>query len=132
MLARHISKTWFIGFSRFYVAEKAKIKNVKKYKMSDVSHWIYHPCWSEYYDGAECFLSIFQVLHQQDKFKKHMTRIENSDIDFPLIVVEDKYDKYGSILDGNHRFAKMILLKKRNVNVIYFTEKELKKLRIRL
>ena len=46
--------------------------------------------------------------------------------------MEDKYDKYGSILDGNHRFAKMIKQNKRVVPIVYFTKKELDKLKIKM
>ena len=46
--------------------------------------------------------------------------------------MEDKYDKYGGILDGNHRFAKMIQQNKRKVKIVYFTKKELDKLKIKM
>jgi hypothetical protein len=38
-----------------------------------------------------------------------MKRIKKADISYPIIVIEDEYDKCGSILDGNHRFAKLIM-----------------------
>ena len=50
----------------------------------------------------------------------------------PLIVIEDKYDKYGDILDGNHIFAKMIKENKKVVPIVYFTKKELDKLKIKI
>ena len=67
-----------------------------------------------------------------NKFPKHIKRIKNADLKYPLIVMEDKYDKYGSILDGNHRFAKMIKQNKRVVSIVYFTKKELDKLKIKM
>ena len=33
------------------MTEKKKVKN---YKIKDISHWVYHPCWSE----KDCFISI--------------------------------------------------------------------------
>lgn len=108
--------------------ELAKTKKVIKYKMNDVKHWIYNTCWSK----KDCFISIFQVFMQPQKFREHVKRIYTANLKYPLIVIEDKYDKYGSILDGNHRFAKMIELKKRVVPVIYFTKKELYKIRIKM
>jgi len=36
------------------------------------------------------------------------------------------------ILDGNHRFAKMIQQNKRKVKIVYFTKKELDKLKIKM
>ena len=106
----------------------AKNKKVIKYKMKDVKHWVYSQCWSK----KDCYISIFQVLQQPSKFPEHIKRIRNADLEYPLIVIEDKYDKYGSILDGNHRFAKMIMNNKRIIPIIYFTQRELKKLKIKL
>jgi hypothetical protein len=106
----------------------AKTKKIIKYKMNDVKHWVYNPCWSK----GGYFVSIYQVLMQQKKFPDHMDRISNAKIKYPLICIEDDYDKNGSILDGNHRFAKMILEKRKIVNVVYFTKEELKKIRIKM
>lgn len=108
--------------------EIAKKKKIITYKMNDVKHWVYTPCWSK----GKCFISIFQVLNQPKKFPRHIKRIKNADLKYPLIVIEDKYDKYGGILDGNHRFAKMIQQNKRKVKIIYFTKKELDKLKIKM
>lgn len=106
----------------------AENKRIITYNMNDVKHWIYNQCWSK----KGCFISIFQVLNQPNKFAEHINRIKNADISYPLIIMEDPYDKYGSILDGSHRFAKMLLEKKRKINVVYFTKKELNKLKIKL
>ena len=46
---------------------------------------------------------------QKGKFKKDIKRIKKSDTKYPLIVIENEFDSYGIILDGNHRFAKLIL-----------------------
>lgn len=106
----------------------AKNKKVITYNMNDVKHWVYSPCWSE----KKCFISIFQVLNQPKIFYEHMKRIKNANIKYPLIVTENECDKYGGILDGNHRFANMILNKKRKVKIVYFTKKELEKLKVKL
>ena len=67
-----------------------------------------------------------------EKFPEHMKRIKKADLKYPLIVIPDKYDKYGGILDGNHRFGKIILENKREVKFVYFTRKELEKIKINL
>tara|TARA_Y100001958_G_C21084544_1_gene439739 strand:- start:220 stop:636 length:417 start_codon:yes stop_codon:yes gene_type:complete len=108
--------------------ELAKTKKVIKYKMNDVKHWVYNQSWSK----KDCFVSIFQVLMQPKKFPEYVKRINKANLQYPLIVMENKFDKYGSILDGNHRFAKMIIEKKRVVPIVYFTRKELNKLRIKM
>jgi len=108
--------------------EAAKKKKVIKYNMNDVKHWVYGPCWSK----GDCFISIYQVLMQPKKFPEHISRIKKADTKYPLIVIEDKYDKYGGILDGNHRFAKMVLQNKKKIPIVYFTKDELNKLKIKL
>ena len=81
-------------------------KPIQTYKMDDVKHWIFSPCWS-YSGRRECFYSPFQVLLQKDRFASDMSRIKKADISYPIIVVESEFDKFGVILDGNHRFSKM-------------------------
>ena len=108
--------------------ELANRKDITMYKMSDVKHWIYQPCWS--INNGKCFLSIYQVLLQAKKFPNHIRRIKKADISYPLIIIQDKYDKFGTILDGNHRFAKMILEKRRTIPIVYFTKKELEKIKL--
>jgi disulfide oxidoreductase YuzD len=61
-----------------------------------------------------------------------MKRIKKSDLSYPLIIIEDDYDNKGVILDGNHRFAKIIMEHKKEVKYYFITKKELKKLKIKL
>ena len=103
-------------------------KPVTTYRMSDVKHWVYGPCWSQ----DNCLVSIYQVLLQPKLFAKHMKRVRTADTGYPLIVVQDEFDKYGTILDGNHRFAKLVLDNKRAVKVVKFTTKELERLKVKL
>ena len=116
------------GWDQEQLWELAKNKKVREYKIKDIKHWVYAPCWSK----GECFLSIYQVLQQPKKFPEHMKRIKKADLKYPLIVIPNKYDKYGAILDGNHRFGKMILENKREVKFVYFTRKELEEIKINL
>jgi len=37
-------------------------KKICEYKMNDIKHWIYQPCWSI---NDDCYLSIYQVLLQK-------------------------------------------------------------------
>jgi len=108
--------------------EVASRKKVITLNMNDIKHWIYSPCWSE----DNCFISIFQVLLQKSQFPDHIKRIKKADTNYPLILMEDQFDKYGTILDGNHRFAKLILQKKRKIKVVYFSKKELDNLKIKM
>ena len=112
--------------------EFVKNKKTKEYNMEDVKHWVYTPCWSFELNNTECFYSIYQVLFQKGKFKEDMKRIKKADTSYPIIVIEDKFDKYGSILDGNHRFAKLIMNNIKKVKIKFITQKELQKLIIKL
>ena len=75
---------------------------------------------------------IFQVLNQKSKFKEHMKRIKKANVSYPIIVIGDEYDKYGSILDGNHRFAKLIMDNAKLVKYKFISKKTLEKFRIKL
>jgi hypothetical protein len=107
-------------------------KKTEEYDIKDVIHWIYYNCWSYEINKIECYYSIYQVLIQKNKFKEDMKRIKKADTSYPLIIIEDKYDKYGSILDGNHRFAKQILSGAKKIKYKYISKKELEKLKITL
>jgi len=54
--------------------------------------------------------------------------ITKADTKYPLIVVEDPNDKYGVILDGNHRFAKLFMQKVEKIKIKYITIKEFRSL----
>ena len=107
-------------------------KKTEEYAIQDVKHWVYTPCWSYDIHNTECFYSIYQVLMQKTKFRKDMGRIKKADTSYPLIVVEDEFDKYGSILDGNHRFAKLIMNDCKKIKIKFISKKELNKLMINI
>jgi hypothetical protein len=109
-------------------------KKTEEYNIEDVKHWVYAPCWSYNIDkeNKECFYSIYQVLMQKNKFKEDIKRIKKADTSYPLIVIENEFDKYGGILDGNHRFAKLIMNKSKKVKFKFISKKELNKLMIKI
>lgn len=112
--------------------EFVKNKKTHEYNIQDVKHWVYTPCWSFNLNNTEYFYSIYQVLCQKGKFKDDIKRIKKSNTSYPIIVIEDKFDKYGSILDGNHRFAKLIMNNNKKVKFKFITKKELQKLMIKV
>jgi hypothetical protein len=126
---------WSHGWNQHELWSQASKKKVTYYKMKDILHWIYKPCWSN--QDATCFYSIFQMFQEVASKKKkketdlldHFKRTKKSDISYPLIVAEDTYDSYGTILDGNHRFAKAILKKKKRIPIVFFSTAELKSLK---
>ena len=117
------------GYDQLDLWKAVREKEVESYKMDDIKHWVYTPCWS---DKKNNLISIFQIMNQPRRFPGHIKRIKEADTQYPLIVVEDEYDKYGSILDGNHRFAKLLLEGRENISIYYLTKKELQKFKIML
>ena len=107
-------------------------KKMTEIDIKNVRHWVYAPCWSHDIHGTECFYSIYQVLMQKGKFKEDMKRIKKADTSYPLIVIEDEFDNRGSILDGNHRFAKLIMSHSKTVKIKSISRKELEKLMVRV
>jgi len=107
-----------------YVEDKETIE----YNTKDVKHWIYKPCWSYMSCDDECFISIYQVIKQPHRFEKHNKRIIDADISYPLIVIEDAFDEKGSILDGNHRFAKLLKMGVEKIKIKYISRRDLEPL----
>jgi hypothetical protein len=100
------------------------------YKMADVRHWVYAPCWSRGDGDTTCFYSIYRVLMQKSKFKADMARIKKADTSYPIIIIKDDFDKYGAILDGHHRFAKLIIEGATTVKYKFISKRELDKLAV--
>jgi hypothetical protein len=129
LLSDVIKNDYKYAFDPKILWKLAETKQVIKLKTSQVRHWVYKQCWS---DKNDCLISPYQVISDSSKYSDHIKRIKQSDIKYPLIVIDDEYDIFGAILDGNHRFAKIIMEGRRVVNVVKFTKKELESLKIRL
>jgi disulfide oxidoreductase YuzD len=69
---------------------------------------------------------------QKGNFKEDMKRIKKADTKYPLIVIENEFDSYGGILDGNHRFAKLIMNNSKKVKFNYISRKELDKFMVKV
>lgn len=120
------------GYDQEELWKYVENKKTEEYDMKDVKHWVYAPCWSYEINNTLCFYSIYQVLMQKGKFKNDMKRIKKADTSYPLIVIDNEFDNYGGILDGNHRFAKLIINNSKKVKYKFITRKELEKFRIKL
>jgi predicted GNAT family acetyltransferase len=127
-----IKNTFDHGFYIKDVVEYMQNKKVQKYHIKDVMHWIYKPCWFYTTNNANHFYSIYQTLSQKDSFKYDIKRIEEADTDNPIIVVTDEFDKYGSIFNGNHRFAKLILNNSKKVKFRLISKEELYKFLVKI
>jgi hypothetical protein len=123
-----INNVFECGFYTKPVVEYiTQTKKVQKYNIKDVLHWMYKPCWFRTINNNHHFYSIYQALSQRDVFKDDIRRIEEADITNPIIVVTDDFDKYGSIFNGNHRFAKLVLNNSKKVKFRLISKEELYK-----
>jgi len=121
------------GFYTKHVVEYiTQTKKVQKYRIKNVLHWIYKPCWFHTINNNNHFYSIYQALSQRDVFKDDIRRIEEADTSNPIIVVTDDFDKYGSIFNGNHRFAKLILNNSKKVKFRLISKEELYKFLVKI
>lgn len=97
-----------------YPVEKIKI---------DVIEWHFDVPFWDWKD--ECYnLTPNQVIEHKDKYKEQYDRIMNSDIRYPIDIMENK-GRY-VILDGLHRLVKCKILGYTEVNVRIIPRTEIK------
>ena len=88
-------------------------KNVEEVGVDELRWNLKLPWWSTD-DIVPYNLTPEEVLNDINKFLDHKDRIENSDIKYPLLLVQTKQDRW-LIYDGVHRFVRQILEGKQSV-----------------
>lgn len=68
--------------------------------------------------------SINDVLQNPTKYKRDYTNILKSDLNYPIITVYTPLDTY-LIIDGNHRYAKSIITKRKTIKSYVFVNHSL-------
>ena len=76
-------------------------------------------------DGND--ISPYEVLDNPEKAPYHIKAINNADLDYPIIVAKSNLD----VLDGLHRLAKSVILKRKTINVKYISNDILLKCKIK-
>lgn len=121
-LLRNVMRNDFrYGYRQEDLWALASTKAIETYQVQDVAPWVYTPVWNK----GKCFICIYQVLMQPQQFPNHIARIAKADTQYPLIITDDIFNPYGTILDGNHRFAKIILQQKETVHVVKLSQADL-------
>ena len=109
---------------------------IKTFKMQDlykISGWKDteedKKYWTAYDDKTKKMIPYYDLSKkQQEKVTKEVNDdIENSDIDYPIIVTVDKDDNPIAVLDGNHRVEKAHRLKRKTLKGIAIPEKDILK-----
>jgi hypothetical protein len=78
-------------------------KTSKKIALSDLFHVLEYKCWGDV-EGDR--VSPLEVIKNQKRFPKEAGVIQNSDLEFPIIISEE--DQY--VFDGRHRLAKASMM----------------------
>jgi len=109
---------------------------IKTFKMQDlykISGWKDteedKKYWTAYDDKTKKMIPYYDLSkEQQEKVTKEVNDdIENSDIDYPIIVTVDEDNKPIAVLDGNHRVEKAHRLKRKTLKGIAIPEKDILK-----
>ena len=82
----------------------------------DIEDLIWHlelPFWS--YGWNNYILTIIDVVENKEKYKEHYSRIINSNIDYPIDIMFNKWKWV--ILDWLHRLAKLRILWRKKIIV---------------
>ncbi len=88
-------------------------KGVEEVSIDELRWNLKLPWWSTD-DEIPYNLTPDEVLNDISKYLDHKDRIENSDIKYPLLLVQTKQDRW-LIYDGVHRFVRQILEGKQSV-----------------
>ena len=91
--------------------------NIYKLNMDDLEFNLEYNCWNNNVRPIDVINDI-----KNKKYKNEVLRIKNANIKYPIII-----DSSYKILDGFHRYVKMYIENKKNINVYIFDNKLIKK-----
>jgi hypothetical protein len=86
--------------------------------------WNLNYPWWKTSDDVPYNLTPSEVIENMENYPAHRDRIEKSDIDYPLLLIKTKQNRW-LIWDGVHRFIKQILDGKRVVSCQKYTMKDM-------
>ena len=96
-----------------------------KMKIDELEWHFNIPFWD--YDKASYNLTPNQVIEDKDKYREQYERIMDSDISYPIDIMENKGRFV--ILDGLHRLTKCKILGHKEINVRIIPRKEIENIR---
>lgn len=134
-----IARTFIMDGKKYSVDRLFKItKNIKIHKVptKDLLIQLTNKSW-EYKHEGNADISPIDVIEnpkKNRKYTKHYNRIINADMQYPILVYQDKEEldpsKHVIIVDGLHRLSRAYIEKHPNINVRYITNKQLEKVYI--
>jgi hypothetical protein len=106
------------------IEEIRESKKIIEDVMVDELMWNLELPWWNTDESIAYNLAPEDVIKNIDLYKGHKERIENSDVQFPLLIVQTKQNRW-LIYDGAHRFVKEILRGKKKVSCQRFSINEI-------
>ena len=97
-----------------------KLKSIKQKINKNMLEKLDHEVWGNPIKNIK--FSPNAVLINPKKYRKDYDRINDADLQYPIIMDQD-----GNIIDGVHRLTKAVLLDKKYINAYIFDKKLMKK-----
>ena len=108
-----------------------KTKNIKTNRiyLDKIIHNLDIDLWTTFVNGKEKYITPKQVIKNPYVSPQDFCKIINADLSYPIIIYED--NGYLDVLDGLHRLAKSVILKRKTIKVKYVSNDILLKCKIK-
>ncbi len=108
-----------------------KTQNIKTNRiyLDKIIHNLDKVLWTIFIKGKEKYVTPNQVIKNPYVSPNDFCKIINADLSYPIIIYDDNGDL--DVLDGLHRLAKSVLLKRKTINVKYISNDILLKCKIK-
>ena len=93
--------------------------------VNEYEDYLDNDCWGYFNKKKRIKITPKIVLENPKKYKKHINRINNAKLKYPIIIYKDKHKSY--IIDGVHRLINAIKNNKKKIKAIIFNRKILNK-----
>lgn len=108
--------------------DKTKHVATRRINLDKVRQNLDKDFWTVFVNKKPTYITPNQVIKNPYVSPHDFCKIMNADLSYPIIVYDDHGDL--DILDGLHRLAKSVILKRKTINVKFVTEDILSKCKI--
>ena len=109
---------------------KTKNTKTKRIYLNKIKHNLDKDLWTIVLkNGKEKYITPNQVIKNPHLSPQDAMKIINADLSYPIIVYDDNGDL--DILDGLHRLAKSVMLRRKTIKVKYVSNDILSKCKIK-